>query len=154
HPRSASPKLLHLNRSIRVMARPCTPSLAAALLCLVIISGERFLPQCAGCPRDDRRALLDIQSFLSEHLPLNYWDSSIRDCCQWRDVTCDSRTGRVTGLDLDAFPYPPASPLNTSLFLPLEELQSLSLKNVGINGCMPGAGMRSLSVCNALTSFQ
>jgi hypothetical protein len=64
-------------------------------------------------------------------------------CCGWEGVTCNPRTGRVTGLDLtmlsNIYDYG-SSLLNATIFLPLQELRNLSLRNLGIQGCVPGAG--------------
>ncbi|XP_037463430.1 receptor-like protein 8 isoform X2 [Triticum dicoccoides] len=121
------------------MSRHCTPWMAAAVLCLVTMSGAPFLPRCEGCRHDERTALLDIHSEL-EYFNWVYSDwSSTDDCCRWEGVTCNSRTGRVTALDISK----PESRiysglLNATMFLPLQELRNLSLSNLGIEGCVPG----------------
>uniref|UniRef100_A0A0D9WMI8 non-specific serine/threonine protein kinase n=1 Tax=Leersia perrieri TaxID=77586 RepID=A0A0D9WMI8_9ORYZ len=105
------------------------------------------------CLHEDRRHLMDIYNnfhWLDDwHWP--QWISNNSDCCQCWGVTCSSRTGRVTGLDLSVpypwweYPLPDNGLINCSLFLPFSELQILSLSNAGIRGCMPGAGFEVLS---------
>lgn len=126
------------------MWRPTPPmQLAVALLCLLSISGELLMPLCEGCVQADKRALLDIHSQLSPlpHIVWEWWDRDLGDghCCQWPGVTCNSRSGRVTGLDLGAYAPSPWL-LNATMFLPLQELQTLSLY-INIKGCIPGAGI-------------
>jgi hypothetical protein len=57
-------------------------------------------------------------------------------------VACNSRTGRVTGLEVTGFEDDSTyiGLLNGSIFLPLQELRSLSLTGLNITGCIPGAG--------------
>ncbi|KAF7015100.1 hypothetical protein CFC21_029010 [Triticum aestivum] len=130
--------------------------LAVALLCLLSFSGELLMPLCEGCVQADKRALLDIYSQLST-LPHIDWDWSDWDwvdghCCLWPGVTCsNSRPARVTGLDLGAN-VPSPCLLNATMFLPLQELQTLSL-DLNIKGCIPGAGFDVWSKLRKLTSL-
>ncbi|PPD79515.1 hypothetical protein GOBAR_DD23576 [Gossypium barbadense] len=79
------------------------------------------------------------------------------DCCEWEYVECSSITGRVTHLFLNFTYTPPPSYdlvypyyrrtgnneywyLNTSLFLPFEELQSLFLSGNSIVGFVDNQG--------------
>ncbi|KAK8501317.1 hypothetical protein V6N12_008335 [Hibiscus sabdariffa] len=89
------------------------------------------------------------------------------DCCEWERVECNPITGRVTHLFLN-LTYTAALDedvvtesnlnifiswrnergpwyLNASLFLPFQELQSLSLSGNFIAGCVVGQGFESLS---------
>lgn len=81
-------------------------------------------------------------------------DWSGDNCCSWERVTCNLDTGRVEGLDLAGagwfFPLPQ---LNTTLFLPFQELQNLSLSNLDVEGCVPGAGISFSSVFDAVKDY-
>jgi hypothetical protein len=116
---------------------------------LVVICGALLLPPCEGCAHVEKTALLDILVQFDYYSSLN-WSSS--DCCEWDGVTCHSRTGRVTVLDLSILikinDYG-SSLLNATMFLPLQELRNLSLRNLAIQGCAPGAGnsFKLLIVC-------
>ncbi|KAH1067824.1 hypothetical protein J1N35_032811 [Gossypium stocksii] len=83
------------------------------------------------------------------------------DCCEWEKVKCSSITGRVNHLFLnltytvtfDDLVYPNYRTrgnnkywyLNTSLFLPFKELQSLSLRENSIAGFVDNQGFERLS---------
>lgn len=99
-----------------------------------------FLPRCEGCRHDERTALLDVLDQFYYYDSLVDWSG--RDCCEWDGVTCSSRTGRVTGLDLSGFQAIVSGSrlLNATVFLPLHELRNLSLSHLSIKGCLPGAG--------------
>uniref|UniRef100_A0A453QX55 Leucine-rich repeat-containing N-terminal plant-type domain-containing protein n=1 Tax=Aegilops tauschii subsp. strangulata TaxID=200361 RepID=A0A453QX55_AEGTS len=119
------------------MPRPCTMSPAMALLlCLAMLSSGGW---CGGCRDDERATLLDIRGQFNYNSPLD-WNST--DCCRWEGVSCSSPTARVTGLDLSILHSIASSRglLNTTMFLPLQELQDLSLSGLKIQGCTPGAG--------------
>ncbi|KAE8778421.1 LRR receptor-like serine/threonine-protein kinase GSO1 [Hordeum vulgare] len=115
------------------MPHPCTMSLAMALLCLATMSTG-----CGGCRDDDRTTLLDIRGHIFYVPPEVDWSS--RDCCEWDGVTCSSRTGRVTGLDLSIIRNVALGRINATMFLPLQELRNLSLSHLQIEGCTPDAG--------------
>ncbi|TYI79261.1 hypothetical protein E1A91_D05G010800v1 [Gossypium mustelinum] len=81
------------------------------------------------------------------------------DCCEWEKVECSSITGRVTHLFLNltrfshdlvhSYYIKPVNIeywyLNTSLFLPFEELQSLFLRGNSIVGFVDNQGFEKLS---------
>uniref|UniRef100_A0ACD5ZTT8 Uncharacterized protein n=1 Tax=Avena sativa TaxID=4498 RepID=A0ACD5ZTT8_AVESA len=120
------------------MSRPCTPSPALVVLSLaMMICGAPSLSRCEGCRHQDRTALMDFRSKISYELL--YWSG--RNCCEWQGVACNSRTGRVTGLEVTGFEDDSTyiGLLNGSMFLPLQELRSLSLTGLNITGCIPGA---------------
>jgi hypothetical protein len=104
---------------------------------LAVLCGGLFLPSCEGCADVEEAALMEI------HGQFDYGYEASPDCCGWEGVTCNPRTGRVTGLDLtmlsNIYDYG-SSLLNATIFLPLQELRNLSLRNLGIQGCVPGAG--------------
>ncbi|XP_044956143.1 receptor-like protein 15 [Hordeum vulgare subsp. vulgare] len=104
-----------------------------ALLCLATMSTG-----CGGCTDDDRTTLLDIRGHIFYVPPEVDWSS--RDCCEWDGVTCSSRTGRVTGLDLSIIRNVALGRINATMFLPLQELRNLSLSHLQIEGCTPDAG--------------
>jgi hypothetical protein len=100
-----------------------------------------FPPPCEGCADVEEAALMDIRDQCDYYYSTLDWSS--RDCCRWDGVTCNPRTRRVTGLDLSIFSNVDdygSSLLNATIFLPLQELRNLSLRNLGIQGCVPGAG--------------
>ncbi|KAL6606087.1 hypothetical protein ACP70R_041740 [Stipagrostis hirtigluma subsp. patula] len=110
---------------VAMRSSPCIWCLVLLCLCFLV---------CNACLHKERSALLDIGN------EIGAWkDQSDGNCCRWDGVTCNSGTGRVTGLnltDLGGVIYL----LNATLFLPFEDLQSLSLSNLAIQGCLPGAG--------------
>uniref|UniRef100_A0A0E0L8K0 Leucine-rich repeat-containing N-terminal plant-type domain-containing protein n=1 Tax=Oryza punctata TaxID=4537 RepID=A0A0E0L8K0_ORYPU len=110
--------------------------------CLVLLT----LVVCDGCLHEERRHLMEICDTFHWSDGWDWPDWSSRDCCQWERVTFSSSTGRVTALDLSAdYSWWYNDLLNCSMFLPFHELQNLSLRNVGIAGCVPGAGFEVLS---------
>ncbi|GKV27260.1 hypothetical protein SLEP1_g36452 [Rubroshorea leprosula] len=67
------------------------------------------------------------------------------DCCRWERVECNPSTGRVIKLHLDDVSGWQNSYLNASLFLPFEELKSLSLADNGINSFIENEDFHRLS---------
>ncbi|VAI71180.1 unnamed protein product [Triticum turgidum subsp. durum] len=131
------------------MPRPCTmPPAMALLLCLAVLSSGGG---CEGCRDDERATLLDIRGQFNYNSSLD-WNSTATDCCRWEGVSCSSRTARVTGLDLSMLHGIASSTglLNTTMFLPLQELQDLSLSGLKIQGCTPGAGFEVWSKLHRL----
>ncbi|RCV20389.1 hypothetical protein SETIT_4G052400v2 [Setaria italica] len=101
------------------------------LVCLCVV--------CDGCLHEERSALLDIANeFSMPGWPTLNWNGE--NCCSWERVTCDPGTGRVKALDLAGAGLFLQLQLNTTMFLPFQELQNLSLSNLDIQGCVPGAG--------------
>eukprot|EP00257_Ricinus_communis_P027848 XP_025015262.1 receptor-like protein 14 [Ricinus communis] len=105
---------------------------------------------CKGCLDKERAALLQLKPFFDSTLALQKWlgAEDNLDCCQWERVECSSITGRVTRLDLDTTRAYQSSRnwyLNASLFLPFEELKSLSLKGNSIVDCVENEGFERLS---------
>lgn len=94
----------------------------------------------SGCLDQERDALLQLKHFFT-HLP-HVDDGS--DCCKWEWVDCNTTTRRVTKLSLNHTNWRGDAKdtryLNTSLFLPFEELRSLYLHHNQIAGCLENEG--------------
>ncbi|KAE8687114.1 hypothetical protein F3Y22_tig00111022pilonHSYRG00048 [Hibiscus syriacus] len=110
------------------------------LTALVFFSGGWFGTE--GCLEQERIALLQLKSnFFSDPFSLLDWvDVKGSDCCRWERVECNITSRRVIGLDLNftrqgqgdvLYGYHnvdvPYGYLNVSLFLPFQELKSLTL---------------------------
>ncbi|KAK3006444.1 hypothetical protein RJ639_015954 [Escallonia herrerae] len=87
-----------------------------------------------GCLEDERAGLMKLKDAF--HNPA--WSTALpswgggeeRDCCKWEKVVCDNATKRVSQLSLSQARYfGNRWFLDASLFLPFQELQSLSLAN-------------------------
>ncbi|GLU08955.1 hypothetical protein SLE2022_258360 [Rubroshorea leprosula] len=103
---------------------------------------------CGGCLEQERNALLQLKMVFNGR-PLRNWGRGDHnsDCCKWERVKCNPSTGRVIALYLNytrgyssAYLY-----LNTSLFLPFEELKGLYLPDNSIAGCIENEGFNRLS---------
>ncbi|CAN6486715.1 unnamed protein product [Victoria cruziana] len=53
------------------------------------------------CHPDDMAALLDIKKAMGNPYLLISWDPKV-DCCEWLTVTCDSKTNRISQLEIFA----------------------------------------------------
>ncbi|MBA0622122.1 hypothetical protein Godav_007690 [Gossypium davidsonii] len=125
----------------------------------LIMLGEGWRNE--GRLEEERLALFQLKPFFpsidSRSIDGPWYDPIIEqketssDCCEWENIECSSITGRVTHLFLNLTYTPPTSYdlvysyyrrtgnneywyLNTSLFLPFEELQSLFLSGNSIVG--------------------
>ncbi|CDY20813.1 BnaC07g06620D [Brassica napus] len=84
------------------------------------------------CPLDQRYALIDLKTEFKIRKPdefLDYdesWANSSSDCCNWEGVTCDTKSGKVIGLDLSCSSLHGRLEPNSSLFR-LQHLKSLNL---------------------------
>ncbi|KAJ4709290.1 Receptor-like protein [Melia azedarach] len=75
---------------------------------------------------DDNYSSYDPCEGLQQSYPkMKYWKEET-DCCSWDGVTCDTRTGHVTGLDLSCSWLHGNIPLNNSLFF-LSHMTNLNL---------------------------
>ncbi|GKV33249.1 hypothetical protein SLEP1_g41777 [Rubroshorea leprosula] len=102
---------------------------------------------CQGCLEQERIALLQLKSFLNDPRGLKNWGRGKEnsDYCRWERVECNPSSGRVIKLHLDYVDGWYNSYLNASLFLPFEELKSLSLAANGINGFIENEDFHRLS---------
>ncbi|MFQ6670824.1 hypothetical protein Gotur_035579 [Gossypium turneri] len=135
----------------------------------LIMLGEGWRNE--GCLEEERLALFQLKPFfpsIDSRIDGPWYDPIIEeketssDCCEWENIECSSITGRVTHLFLNLMYTPPTSYdlvypyhrrtgnneywyLNTSLFLPFEELQSLFLSENSIVGFVDNQGFEKLS---------
>ncbi|KAJ6296251.1 hypothetical protein OIU78_024154 [Salix suchowensis] len=115
-----------------------------------------------GCLEEERIALLHIQTsmFDPNHMgsPLLSWGNDAL-CCGWEGVSCDNITGRVNEIfifnvrgenEFDRYNVRGAWSrdasmgdwyLNTTLFLPFQELNTLDLGGNDIAGCVANEGL-------------
>ncbi|XP_006300680.2 leucine-rich repeat receptor protein kinase MSP1 isoform X1 [Capsella rubella] len=90
------------------------------------------------CTEKERIALLEIKKYLASHgiydspdlyypfLPA--WTNDTKnDCCQWEEINCDHRSGRVTEIAFGTLKLKQSFLLNLSLLYPFEEIRSLNL---------------------------
>lgn len=81
--------------------------LRLVLLILLFVRREFILntdAQMLQCLEADREALIDFKIGLDDpENRLSSWKG--RNCCQWRGISCDNRTGAVIAVDLRN-PYP------------------------------------------------
>ncbi|MBA0657604.1 hypothetical protein Goklo_009883 [Gossypium klotzschianum] len=136
----------------------------------LIMLGEGWRNE--GRLEEERLALFQLKPFFpsidSRSIDGPWYDPIIEqketssDCCEWENIECSSITGRVTHLFLNLTYTPPTSYdlvysyyrrtgnneywyLNTSLFLPFEELQSLFLSGNSIVGFVDNQGFEKQS---------
>ncbi|XP_008341680.3 receptor-like protein EIX1 [Malus domestica] len=87
----------------------CQTSVSTQLLSLILLSGILYLETvklglCSvdhnvGCLDFERKALLEVkQGLVDPSDRLSSWTGE--DCCKWRGVGCNKKTGRVTRLNL------------------------------------------------------
>ncbi|KAG8651991.1 hypothetical protein MANES_06G042133v8, partial [Manihot esculenta] len=106
-----------------------------------------------GCLENERIALLQIKSHFNSSSSsfMSAWGITA-DCCSWVRVDCNSTTGHVVQLSL----YDVKSTegdywyLNASLFLPFQQLNSLTLWGNNIAGCIKNEGFERLSALGNL----
>ncbi|XP_057987818.1 cuscuta receptor 1-like [Hevea brasiliensis] len=116
------------------------------LVALVIASLLEGWWSCDGCFENERNALLQLKASFNypEYMSLSSWGLYTDDCCKWENIHCSSTTGRVSKLsiwrDYLAFEWC----FNASLFLPFQELTSLSLRRNYIIDCVENEGFEKL----------
>ncbi|KAI4305078.1 hypothetical protein L6164_028467 [Bauhinia variegata] len=103
-------------------------------LILVVV----HMPEWNGCLEKERMALLQIKAFFVSNGASDYglhkldsWvDDRSANCCGWDLVKCNCLTGHVSNLSLGKLHSTSADGylfLNSSLFLPFEDLRGLDL---------------------------
>ncbi|KAL1061188.1 hypothetical protein V6Z11_1Z037800 [Gossypium hirsutum] len=110
------------------------------------------------CLEHERIALLHLKPFFNYQNQLQSWvEVKGSDCCKWERVECNTTTRRLIQLSLnstrwfDNMRYDTdnrnlnAWYLNTSMFLPFEELKSLYLSGNAISGNLENEGFGKLS---------
>ncbi|KAK2633999.1 hypothetical protein Ddye_028791 [Dipteronia dyeriana] len=125
------------------------------LVLFMFVSLQGCLSQISGCWEEERVALLQLKHFFNR--PNNpYYPAAERehksgwpvegernsDCCQWKRVECNKRTGRVIRLDLqEARDWELREGyLNASLFSAFQQLQHLDLSSNSIAGFIENKG--------------
>ncbi|KAJ9162630.1 hypothetical protein P3X46_022389 [Hevea brasiliensis] len=108
------------------------------LVALVIASLLEGWWSCDGCLDYERNALLQLKASFNhpEHKSLFSWGLHTDDCCKWKNIHCSSTTGRVSKLSIQGDYLAVEWCFNASLFLPFQELTSLSLRNNHIIDCV------------------
>ncbi|KAK4489936.1 hypothetical protein RD792_000585 [Penstemon davidsonii] len=104
-----------------------------------------LLLQTFGCIEEERIGLLKLKEEFFRPPKFDYyhefstWGEQETDCCKWNYVKCDLLTKRVVQLDLNIYnqgfvPKRVLWYLNSSLLLPFQELQNLTLNSNFIKG--------------------
>ncbi|XP_057987791.1 cuscuta receptor 1-like [Hevea brasiliensis] len=109
------------------------------LVALVIASLLEGWWSCDGCLDYERNALLQLKASFKHpgHMSLSSWGLLTDDCCKWANIDCNSTGGRVSKLSIWHVEWTAEWTVewtaewcfNASLFLPFQELTSLSLNN-------------------------
>jgi len=101
-------------------------SLICVFLLLFIFSLE--VMYCEGCWKQEREALIALKS-----ITLSWSANTNPDCCEWKEVECNTTTGRVAKLKLQ-YVYTTGS-LNYSDFAIFKDLKTLDLSFSYIPNC-------------------
>ncbi|KAJ1263430.1 hypothetical protein BS78_09G184000 [Paspalum vaginatum] len=113
-----------------------TPS--CLLLPVLALLAAAFGSAAAATVSDDVLALVVLKSGLSDPAGrLALWSEDADRACVWPGVSCDPRTGRVSGLELPAASL--AGRLPRSALLRLDALLSLALPRNRLSGPLPDA---------------
>ncbi|XP_011009849.1 PREDICTED: probable LRR receptor-like serine/threonine-protein kinase At4g36180 isoform X3 [Populus euphratica] len=106
------------------------------------VSLQGWLP--LGCLDEERIALLQLKDSLNypNGTSLPSWIEADANCCSWERIKCDSSTGRVIALHLEETRNEVLGDwyLNTSLFLPFQQLNALALWGNRIAGWVEKKG--------------
>ncbi|PON96926.1 LRR domain containing protein [Trema orientale] len=85
------------------------------------------------CIEKEKQALLEFKKGLADHSNiLSSWSAKNRDCCEWRGITCNNKTGGIIMLDLMERSL--AGMINVSLLLELQYLSYLKLSYNDFHG--------------------
>ncbi|XP_022850728.1 LRR receptor-like serine/threonine-protein kinase GSO2, partial [Olea europaea var. sylvestris] len=102
---------------------------------------------CFGCWEEERSALLQLKENINFPVgkSLSSWIAA--DCCLWQGVECSRWSRRVTQLNLGWTRDPKLGDwhFNASLFLPFEDLKTLSLWSNNLVGWIENEGFDRLS---------
>ncbi|KAJ6932481.1 LRR receptor-like serine/threonine-protein kinase [Populus alba x Populus x berolinensis] len=119
------------------------------------VSLQGWLP--LGCLDEERTALLQLKDSLNypNGTSLPSWMEADAHCCSWERIECNSSTGRVTLLGLGSTRNEEMGDwyLNTSLFLPFQKLNTLSLWGNRIAGWVEKKGGYELQRLRNLDSL-
>ncbi|KAJ6857500.1 hypothetical protein NC651_039030 [Populus alba x Populus x berolinensis] len=109
---------------------------------VMAVSLQGWLP--LGCLEEERIALLQLKDALNypNGTSLPSWRKGDAHCCSWERVECSSSTGRVTMIELGSVRNQELGDwyLNASLFLPFQQLNTLSLSDNCIAGLVGKKG--------------
>ncbi|XP_040943999.1 receptor-like protein 13 [Gossypium hirsutum] len=120
---------------------------------LLVLEGCRWCTTDA-CLEHERIALLHLKPFFNYQNQLQSWvEVKGSDCCKWERVECNTTTSRLIQLSLNSSRWFYTTDnrnlnawyLNTSMFLPFEELKSLYLSGNAISGNLENEGFGKLS---------
>ncbi|TYH82216.1 hypothetical protein ES332_D02G044100v1 [Gossypium tomentosum] len=124
---------------------------------LLVLEGCRWCTTDA-CLEHERIALLHLKPFFNYQNQLQSWvEVKGSDCCKWERVECNTTTRRLIQLSLNSSKWEDSMGyntdnrnlnawyLNTSMFLPFEELKSLYLRGNAIGGNLENEGFQWLS---------
>ncbi|KAG4156902.1 hypothetical protein ERO13_D02G027550v2 [Gossypium hirsutum] len=124
---------------------------------LLVLEGCRWCTTDA-CLEHERIALLHLKPFFNYRNQLQSWvEVKGSDCCKWERVECNTTTRRLIQLSLNSSKWEDSMGyntdnrnlnawyLNTSMFLPFEELKSLYLSGNAISGNLENEGFGKLS---------
>ncbi|XP_030963302.1 receptor-like protein 15 [Quercus lobata] len=125
---------------------------------VVLVFIQLDMNGCFGCWEQERIALLQYKASTASYTDKYHftsWDSDNKesDCCEWKGVKCNLKTGRVIQLALDYAMYGSDCCgwyFNASMFLPFEELQDLNLGSNSISGWVPNEGFERFSALTKL----
>ncbi|KAF3519475.1 hypothetical protein DY000_02063633 [Brassica cretica] len=96
-------------------------------------------PPLHPCLQDQREALLEFRDeFPVDDLDPSPWNKSSIDCCFWKGVKCDDRSGQVISLNLSDTFLNGSLKTNSSLFR-LQYLRHLILSYCDLNGEIPSS---------------
>ncbi|KAL1221330.1 Receptor-like protein 31 [Cardamine amara subsp. amara] len=101
-------------------------------------------PKVHYCRDDQRDALLEFKhEFPVNESDPNFYDmigswNKSSDCCSWKRIKCDSKSGQVISLDIASVPLNNTLKPNSSLFK-LQYLQNLTLSDCNLYGEIPSS---------------